>query len=140
MTRILRFEFFNEGWFSSFFGSDDRPYDDDLADYDIERESVNKHRMEFFHDDRLVAIVELDEENISYSPNWLLTILLYESETPKRNFSYEQAEEIKKQKEQPYGKVSKQMGNDSEDAVNSFVKWWSKYTKSGRLNNPLYEV
>lgn len=140
MARILRFQKFNEGWFSDLFSSDEREFDDSLAEYDIERESINKHRMEFFHDSRLVAIVELDQENISHRPNWLLTIFLYESETPKRGTRSQPAEQIKKQKEQPYGKITKQMGNDSEDVVNSFVKWWSKYTKSGRLNNPLYEV
>lgn len=122
-----------------------------LEKYDIETRKVDNYTYKFYHNERLVARIfqpEGDEGTEMGSPVFRILVYLYDSEiknTKGQSMKVTDAdkeiqEEIKKQREKPFYKVSKNAFT-IQKLVQTFYEWWAAKTKSGRkttaaLNKP----
>jgi hypothetical protein len=144
MGKILKFDKFNESWFknltksfSSLFSS--TPFDSMLSEYNIEAKKESDESLHFFHNDKMISKIELDEESTKY-PVWNLIVYIYQSETPSKPGVIITKTYFEDQDEQPYGETSLKIKTGLENAVKSLVTWWKTYTKSGRRSNPLFKI
>lgn len=140
MNHLKSFDKYNEGWnFFGLFGGGSRPWDSEIKKLKITQKKLNKQHLQFSHNGKLVAEVQLYEEEITEdTPVWILTIYIYESETKKRS-GVDETSSIPGQREQPFGETTETFV-DAEEAVNAFIKWWKTYTKSGRNQNRLFSI
>jgi len=131
-----------EGFFTNIkniFRNPKTKYTSELNKYSLKLSYKDKHSFDIKHSGRLVGEILLSDEESSY-PIWILNVYYYDSEIKKDDNKKYKQQQIDDQDEQPYAKGSKKYRVDSDDALKSFINWWSSNTKSGRLKNPLYKA
>jgi len=129
-----------EGFFTNIkniFRNPKTKYTSELNKYSLKLSYKDKHSFDIKHSGRLVGEILLSDEESSY-PIWILNVYYYDSEI--KNVDKKPSTKIVDQDEPYYAKSSKKYRVDSDDALKSFINWWSSNTKSGRLKNPLYKA
>jgi hypothetical protein len=107
-----------------------------LKKWGISTKKVSETYYQIIHDNKIIAEVRVTGEG--YKPIFKLSIYFYDSEIENTK-NLELNKKFDGQKEQPYGKASKDFYT-TESAIDFLISFWSTKTNSGKSKNPQFKI